>query len=82
MLFRSLASICILCTMVLVMLSSTVCLYIGAEDSMRVRYPRNINLDLSAESAEALNQESMESVRALAAQCAAAEGTAPENVTD
>lgn len=77
-----LASICILCTMVLVMLSSTVCLYIGAEDSMRVRYPRNINLDLSAESAEALNQESMESVRALAAQCAAAEGTAPENVTD
>ena len=28
-----LASICILCTMVLVMISSTVCLYIGAEDS-------------------------------------------------
>lgn len=40
-----LASICILCTMVLVMISSTTCLYIGAEDSLRNRYPRNINLD-------------------------------------
>lgn len=39
-----LASICILSTMVLVMLSGTVCLYVGAEDSMRTRYPRNINL--------------------------------------
>ena len=32
-----LASICILCTMVLVMVSSTVCLYIGAEDSLVAR---------------------------------------------
>lgn len=37
-----LASICILSTMVLVMISSTVCLYIGTEDSLRSRYPRNI----------------------------------------
>ena len=48
MLFRmkrngaGLASICILCTMVLVMLSSTICLYIGAEDSINARYPRDI----------------------------------------
>jgi putative ABC transport system permease protein len=41
-----LASICILSTMVLVMLSSTVCLYIGTEGSLRNRYPRNIVLDL------------------------------------
>lgn len=40
-----LASICILSTMVLVMLSSTVCLYAGAEDSLRTRYPRNIIVD-------------------------------------
>lgn len=40
-----LASICILSTMVLVMLSSTVCLYLGTEDSMRNRYPRNIVID-------------------------------------
>lgn len=37
-----LASICILCTMVLVMLSSTASLYIGAEDSLLQRYPRDI----------------------------------------
>ncbi|MFQ9800931.1 MAG: hypothetical protein ACLR23_20635 [Clostridia bacterium] len=30
-----LASICILCTMVLVMMSATVCLYVGTEDSLR-----------------------------------------------
>ena len=41
-----LASICILCTMVLVMASSTTCLYVGAEDSLRNRYPRNLNLDV------------------------------------
>lgn len=37
-----LASICILCTMVLVMLSSTICLYAGAEDSINNSYPRDI----------------------------------------
>ncbi len=37
-----LASICILCTMVLVMLSATMSLYIGAEDTLRNRYPRNL----------------------------------------
>ena len=41
-----LASICILCTMVLVMVSSTVCLYIGVEDSLRTQYPRDIQLDV------------------------------------
>ena len=37
-----LASICILATMVLVMISSTSCLYFGAEDSLHSRYPRDI----------------------------------------
>lgn len=40
-----LASICILSTMVLVMLSSTVCLYVGMDDSLRSRYPRDIVID-------------------------------------
>lgn len=39
-----LANICILSTMVLVMISSTVSLYIGMEDIVRSRYPRNIML--------------------------------------
>lgn len=40
-----LASICILSTMVLVMISSTSCLYIGREDTLRKTYPRNIVVD-------------------------------------
>ena len=37
-----LATICVLGTMVLVMLSSTSCLYFGAEDSLKSRYPYDI----------------------------------------
>lgn len=43
-----LASICILATMVLVMISSTVCLYIGKEDSVKSRYPRSIITDTAS----------------------------------
>ena len=57
-----LASICILCTMVLVMISSTSCLYIGIEDSIRNRYPRNINLDGMVDT---LTDERLDQVRAL-----------------
>lgn len=37
-----LASICILLTMVLVTISSTSCLYFGADDAVETRYPRQI----------------------------------------
>lgn len=40
-----LASICILSTMVLVMLSTTVCLFIGTENSLNRRYPQDIAVD-------------------------------------
>ena len=43
-----LASICILCTAVLVMISSTASLYIGTEDLLRHRYPRNIVMDITS----------------------------------
>ena len=41
-----LASICILATMVLVMLSSTTCLYFGKEDALRTRYPSDLSVEL------------------------------------
>lgn len=41
-----LASICILATMVLVMISSTTCLYFGVESTLTARYPKDINFDL------------------------------------
>ena len=42
-----LASICILATMVLVMLSSSACLYFGAEDSLNVTYPTEFDMTVS-----------------------------------
>ena len=50
-----LASICILCTMVLVMVSSTVCLYIGKEDNLRNCYPRDISIDAVVGNIDMLN---------------------------
>ena len=41
-----LASICILATMVLVMLSSTSCLWFGGEDAIRGQYPEDVRLSL------------------------------------
>ena len=42
-----LASICILSTMVLVMISSTSCLYFGKEASLAERYPKNISFEMN-----------------------------------
>ena len=75
-----LASICILCTMVLVMISSTMCLYMGAEDSLRTRYPRNINLDVSAEQPSDLPAESLEELESMALQAAQENGQTPVNI--
>jgi len=44
-----LASICILCTMVLVTISATTCLYFGSEDMLRREYPRDIQLYVRTE---------------------------------
>lgn len=70
-----LASICILSTMVLVTLSSTICLYIGEEDMMRKRYPRDIVLDTYSV------EENMTSLTHKAAQDALDKfGETPENI--
>ena len=58
-----LASICILVTMVLVMLSSTISLYVGGEDSLNVRYPNDIALRLPIQSLEDFNEESFSKMR-------------------
>lgn len=42
-----LANICILSTMVLVMVSTTVCLYMGVDDSLNLRYPRDCTLRMT-----------------------------------
>lgn len=53
-----LANICILSTCVIVMISSTICLYVGMEDALRTRFPRNIMVeanDVSDEQAAKLD---------------------------
>lgn len=77
-----LASICILCTMVLVMLASTVCLYGGVEGTLRSRYPRNIMTDNQAGDWELLQEENFAPARDAMEQVAAAHELAPENILD
>ena len=78
-----LASICILSTMVLVMILGAGSLYFGAEDSLRARYPKEINIyadyDLhdektvySASKVDMLVNEIDDTVKAF--------GAAPENI--
>lgn len=75
-----LASICILCTMVLIMVSSTVCLYMGTEDSLRSRYPRHINLYGTASTLEALSGEQAQNMEALVQSVVQEQGLRQENV--
>lgn len=54
-----LANICILSTCVIVMISSTISLYVGMEDALRTRFPRNIMVtasDVSDKQAEVLDK--------------------------
>ena len=77
-----LASICIIATMVLVMLSSTTCLWFGAEDSLYSRYPREINLDVRMNDPAQLDDANLDPVRAMIADFASTQGAAVEDVQD
>ncbi|MEM0529391.1 ABC transporter permease [Zongyangia sp. HA2173] len=77
-----LASICILCTMVLVMVSSTVCLYIGTEDSLRAYYPRNICLDTQASKISTIDSETTDRIRELSDQVLLENGQEGKNTLD
>ncbi len=58
-----LASICILATMVLVMVTSTSCMYFGTENTLRSRYPRDVQFSLSYERLAALSEEKISATR-------------------
>ena len=77
-----LASICILCTMVLVMVSSTTCLYIGTEDSLRTRYPRNINLDTTIQAFNEADEVQMDKIRQISAEVVSEYGQEMSQVLD
>ncbi len=60
-----LASICILSTMVLVMISSTASLFIGAEDNIRNRYPRNMVVEVTGNGTSMLDKTNQDVFRAV-----------------
>ncbi len=65
-----LASICILLTMVLVMLSSTASLYFGEEDSINNRYPSGVNITYTFEDLDGISDESLDVQRKIIAEYA------------
>lgn len=77
-----LASICILSTMVLVMVSCTVCLYFGMEDGMRTLYPRNITVDVEVSSPDAYSDRLYTLVDSAARDAVAASDQTMENKSD
>lgn len=65
-----LASICVIATMVLVMLSATTCLWFGTEDSLNTRCPREINMTVHLNSTDELSDANLDRVRHCAAELA------------
>ena len=70
-----LASICILATMLLVTLSSTTCLFVGMNDMLRQRYPRNIIID-----SYTIDEEFTSAAHGAAEKALEKFGETPENV--
>lgn len=58
-----LASICILATMVLVIISSTSCLYFGNEDALNRRYPRQIDFRFDFKNATQATLENVNDIK-------------------
>lgn len=78
-----LASICILSTMVLVMLSTTSCLYFGAEDSIRAMYPKAFYMTFRMEDADVMSDDSLVAdLRDVIAEQVAITGGAFESASD
>lgn len=75
-----LASICILATMVLVMLSTTV--YFGMDDVLSNRYPYQFNTTASYNSFDTMSDENTASIRKLASDAMDKYECTPSNVSD
>ena len=77
-----LASICILATMVLVMISSTASLYFGKEDSLRTQYPREVNVQLRLSSLSQMEDRNLDLFRTAAQQAVEDCGGEMQDVMD
>ena len=77
-----LASICILATMVLVMITGSACLYFGAEDSLHSRYPYDININTSWHDLTAMTDENRQLLLEEADRLVAESGIKTSDSTD
>ena len=75
-----LASICILSTMVLVMISSTTSLYFGTDDALASRYPRENFVEVFIPDIDHFGSETVQQLSSTYADVFAAQGVTPENV--
>ena len=72
-----LANICILATMVLVMVSGTVCLYLGTDDALKTAYPTDIVVETGAPVGNA-----RESIKTAIAKAVTQNGLEMTNISD
>lgn len=77
-----LASVCILSTMVLVMLTSTFSLYAGTEDGLRARYPRDLSMTVYFETPEDANVQNRDRFRDMAFQAMEAKNVTPKSLVE
>ena len=77
-----LASVCIIATMILVMISFSSCLYFGAEDAVMTRFPRETNITLNAENTAQLEDANLDIYRKGIADYAAEHDIPVKNVQD
>lgn len=77
-----LASVCILATMVLVMICATATLYIGSEDTLHTRYPRDINMNFDFEQPSSLSAENIAVIRNDINTAVSQYGIKPQNLND
>ena len=77
-----LASICILATMVLVMVSTTTSLYVGSEDVLASRYPREIMLKLYLDDPDGMSDGNIGAMRDAVSEVYSRHGVTPQNLRD
>lgn len=76
------ATICILCTMVLVILTSTVCLYVGTDSMVDAICPQDINLTIGLEARDGEeNWKRLDAMQQMALDVTEEMGLTPENIT-
>ena len=76
------ATICILCTMVLVILTSTVCLYGGTDSMVDAICPQDINLTIGLEARNGEeNWKRLDAMQQMALDVTEEMGLTPENIT-